>query len=117
MPGCQAVKQNGTHCRNWSMKGKTCCYVHRYLEDLPAEVEEVPVKKNTVKKTKECSMWGPPERTVSEDGTVHEVQYMKNLYTPLPLPPHSSEWSSDSVDDSDSESEPEDDYDDDPDYK
>jgi hypothetical protein len=98
------------------MKGKTCCYVHRYLEDLPAEIE-VPVKKNVIKKTKECSLWGPPERTVSEDGTVHEVQYMKNLYTPLPLPGPSSTWSSDSDHDSEDESEPEDDSDDDPDYK
>ncbi len=114
MPGCQAVKQNGKHCRNYACKGKTCCYVHRYLEDTPAEIEEVPIKKNILKKTKECDLWGPPERTVARDGTIHEVQYMKDLYTRLPLPQPSSTWSSDSEHNSDSE--PEDDSDSDPDY-
>ena len=95
MPGCQAIKQNGKHCRNYACKGKTCCYAHRYLEELPAEIE-VAVKKTIVKTSRRCDLWGPPERTVSEDGTIHEVQYMKNLYTPLPLPPHSSTWSRES---------------------
>jgi hypothetical protein len=40
MPGCQAVMFNGRHCRNYARKnGMTCCYSHRYLENVPAEIE------------------------------------------------------------------------------
>jgi len=49
MPGCQAVKQNGTHCRNYSCKNKTCCYQHRYLENIVAEVEVKKIKPEKVK--------------------------------------------------------------------
>jgi len=109
MPGCQAVKQNGTHCRNYACKGKTCCYVHIYLEDTPAEIE-VPVVKKTVKKTKESELWGPPERTVAEDGTVEEVQYMKSFWEPTHPGYSGGETDSESDDDSGNDS-------DDPDYK
>jgi hypothetical protein len=39
MAGCQAVKQNGTHCRSYARKGLTCCRVHDYLENVVAEIE------------------------------------------------------------------------------
>ena len=39
MAGCQAVKQNGAHCRNYARKGLTCCRVHDYLENMVAEIE------------------------------------------------------------------------------
>ena len=39
MAGCQAIKQNGSHCRNYVRKGLTCCRVHHYLENMVAEIE------------------------------------------------------------------------------
>ena len=104
MPGCQAIKQNGKHCRNYACKSKTCCYVHRYLEDMVAEVEELPVKKTIVKISRKCDMWGPPEQTIAEDGTIGEIQFMKSTWPWEPTTP------SYSVSGSESDS-------DDPDYK
>ena len=94
MPGCQAVKANGKHCRNYARKGKTCCYAHRYLENVPAEIEE-PVCKPCSSETKECELWGPPEITETEDEIVGEVQEMKSMWP----------WKR-SDDDSDSDFEP-----------
>ena len=37
MPGCQVIKANESYCRNYSMKGKTCCYQHRHLEHTVEE--------------------------------------------------------------------------------
>ena len=42
MPGCLAIKSNDKLCRNWAMKGKTCCYVHQYLEDVEPEQDYLP---------------------------------------------------------------------------
>ena len=55
MPGCQAVMPNGKHCRNYSRKNNTCCYSHRYLEEVPAETEIGFVKKAVKKEKCECS--------------------------------------------------------------
>jgi hypothetical protein len=79
----------GRHCRNYARKGKTCCHPHRYLENVPAEIEEVICKETVVyaptvrnvcnskiTKTKECDLWGPPEITET-DGIIIEIQEMK----------------------------------------
>ena len=57
MPGCQAVMPNGRHCRNYARKnGMTCCYSHRYLENVPAEIEKPKEPKKERKPKKEpCS--------------------------------------------------------------
>jgi hypothetical protein len=34
MPLCQVIKSNDKWCRNYAMKGKTCCYQHRSLEHV-----------------------------------------------------------------------------------
>ena len=55
MPGCQAIMPHGTHCRNYARKnGMTCCYSHRYLENVPAEIEEVKPKKEKKPKKEPC---------------------------------------------------------------
>ncbi len=41
MPGCAAIKANDMLCRNYAMKGKTCCRVHQYLENTEPEKPEV----------------------------------------------------------------------------
>ncbi len=55
MPGCQAVMPNGRHCRNYARKnGMTCCYSHRYLENIPAEIEIPMPKKERPNKKEPC---------------------------------------------------------------
>ncbi len=44
MPGCQVIKSNDKWCRNHPMKGKTCCWSHRKLEDTITECFVKPKK-------------------------------------------------------------------------
>ena len=117
----------GRHCRNYARKGKTCCHPHRYLENVPAEIEEVickeievysptvpsysptvpsysptvPSYSPKITETKECDLWGPPEITETDD-IIIEIQEMKLMW---PWKKSGNESSDDSSDDSSEESD------------
>jgi hypothetical protein len=42
MSGCHVIKGNDEPCGNYALKGKTCCWVHRKLENEPYSDEKPP---------------------------------------------------------------------------
>jgi hypothetical protein len=40
MSGCHVIKGNDEPCGNYALKGKTCCWVHRKLENEPYSDEK-----------------------------------------------------------------------------
>jgi hypothetical protein len=95
MSGCQVIKANDKYCRNYSITGKTCCYQHRHLEEVPeesdSEISEKQISEEISVITSEeefsdienydsddsvDSLWGPEE--VDEDGCV--IQTMNSVF-------------------------------------
>ncbi len=51
MPPCCVINKNSDkHCGNWALKNKTCCWVHRALEDSPIPTEREVLVDAAIKK-------------------------------------------------------------------
>ena len=122
MPGCHVIKGNDKPCGNYSLKNKTCCWIHRALEYVPFSQEEI--KKSVVSDSDQCVFLCYNGKRCSRKGLSYQEQKMcsqhksivrqqgtqKTVVQPVPK--------SDSESDSESESESEpDDYSKDPSYK
>jgi hypothetical protein len=54
MSGCHVIKGNDKPCGNYALKGKTCCFSHRKLEDTPYTEKDGEIKKSVLRESDQC---------------------------------------------------------------
>ena len=83
MPGCHVIKGNDKPCGNYSLKNKTCCWIHRALESVPFSQEES--KKPVVSDSDQCVFLCYNGKRCSRKGLSYQEQKMCSQHKSIVL--------------------------------
>ena len=76
MSGCHVIKGNDKPCGNYALKGKTCCWVHKALEDTPYTEKDGEIKKPVVSDSDQCVFLCYNGKRCSRKGLSYQEQKM-----------------------------------------
>ena len=74
--GCHVIKGNDKPCGNYALKGKTCCWVHKALEDTPYTEKDGEIKKPVVSDSDQCVFLCYNGKRCSRKGWSYQEQKM-----------------------------------------